>query len=433
MTASSSPPQSFLVLTGVSTSNYAANATSEFGQVRLPLKSTAGGPIANGEAVIELRLIEKDRLDESTTMQLREREKWHGLRFRNKIVRDAVAFTISVDGSARSIEKEAQTIWRLLECSLSLACVHPSYSGYTTLLETQVRGDHIRLSNSFDVGMLAIGHPIYSPLYQNSAAYNELSASALSYRSNESVICTGPRKGEIAVADAWWNRARIIFEKLAQFQRNSDVPRFVGLALESFLRARTTAKLHLGFPDYIRAIEAVVALPKRHGATTFAERTGKLLIDAYLPYLSRAYYDQAKWEERRNNQTWDDDPLIFILKKAYEARNECVHGKEPFDGAKGSTPADTAANEKVAGDATPERLRIMQLEYLAEQAARIAVLFGLFCPEEARKKLRDRPQLESAWDSDEWKAQFLTAADVVHRDLKPQRMWGDPSPNPPAP
>lgn len=135
----------------------------------------------------------------------------------------------------------------------------------------------------------------------------------------------------------------------------------VAHGLRSLVHAFSQPSLEFRIPAFVRAAETVLALPKNDGgARKFAERAAMVLGSKPHPILEGcAITDQAK--------------------DLFELRNECVHGKLPFEKAmEGGTPAVAAA----------------RLEALAERIAQTALSTALSSHEAF---LCSRTELEKAW------------------------------------
>lgn len=135
----------------------------------------------------------------------------------------------------------------------------------------------------------------------------------------------------------------------------------VAHGLRSLVHAFSQPSLEFRIPAFVRAAETVLALPKKNGgATKFAERAATVLGTKPHPVLEGC-------------------AVADLAKDLFELRNECVHGKLPFEKAmEGGTPAVAAA----------------RLEALAERIAQTALWTALRSHEAF---LCSRTELEKAW------------------------------------
>jgi hypothetical protein len=167
--------------------------------------------------------------------------------------------------------------------------------------------------------------------------------------------------------DQSWFRSWVEVDEL--LGRGPTRPPILGYAMLSYSSAWTRRLLEFAIPEFVRAAEGVIAIPRaardRNGASmqeTFCERARRL-----APRLARDEYIGADFDA--------------LLPKLYQLRSDCVHGKLPFAGmqAFGEAGKDQAA----------------QLNYVAEVLAREALLLAL--RRQDWSIFESREVLESAW------------------------------------
>ena len=140
-------------------------------------------------------------------------------------------------------------------------------------------------------------------------------------------------------------------------------PQIFSVALQAFEKALGETLLEFKIPEFVRAAECVLAVPKGQGGAEFVKRSMAL-----LPDLEKHWYVGGT-------------DLADRLLALYNARSECVHGKLPF------------AELRTKPDGSEQAAR---LECLGEALARGALRWAV--EDEARFALFvDRTTLEKAW------------------------------------
>lgn len=181
-----------------------------------------------------------------------------------------------------------------------------------------------------------------------------------------------PRYVEVA----WGNRVRatggppdeswfpLWVEIDEQLNKRTPRPLIIGYSLLAHASAWTQALLEFSIPLFVRAAEGIIALPPGTGRTLFRDRALAL-----VPALRTDAYVSANIES--------------LLVRLYELRNDCVHGKVPFE------------DMKAHGDAGQDEAA--ELNYVAEVLAREALLLAL------RRRdwsvFESRATLAAAWTS----------------------------------
>lgn len=140
-------------------------------------------------------------------------------------------------------------------------------------------------------------------------------------------------------------------------------PAILGYALLSYYSALRRSLLEFSIPEFVRAVEGVIALPFGRGRYEFRDRALQI-----VPSLRSDKYVRENIEA--------------LLVRLYELRNDCVHGKLPFRDmeARGEEGQDEAA----------------QLSYAAEVLARETLLLALRHPDWS--VFESREVLEGAWE-----------------------------------
>lgn len=144
------------------------------------------------------------------------------------------------------------------------------------------------------------------------------------------------------------------------------LPDILHVALRAFGNALGRDGLEFRIPDFVRAAECVLAVPRGRGAEEFAQRAARI-----APGLAEDDYIRG-------------GDLRTRLVTLYQNRNDCVHGKVPFQELhrQGDEGDDEAA----------------RLEYVAERVAREALLVALRAVDK-HDDFRDRDTLEAAWET----------------------------------
>jgi hypothetical protein len=162
--------------------------------------------------------------------------------------------------------------------------------------------------------------------------------------------------------DAWASADALLRERL-----DSGMPVLGYVAVNSFEAALATKDLDFKIPNFVRAAESILAIPRGQGAKTFSRRA----IDIAPSLQSDGYVGGPDVEQR--------------LVDLYYRRSECVHGRIPFE------PLHQLGADQGADEAA-------RLEYLAEYVARVALLHILSRPDKLAL-LADRSTAEAAWDT----------------------------------
>lgn len=173
--------------------------------------------------------------------------------------------------------------------------------------------------------------------------------------------------------------------------RQDVKPLILRNAVGSFERGLTHEDIDARIPEFVRAAEAIIALPRHQGGTpVFVRRAmhfvAPLANDPYLsagavPTLPPSHIAKGSQGERYRawfNSVTDLEKRLAVL---YGHRSDCVHGKVPFEELR-----------KAGGDDA----HAARFDWLAEQLARRVVGHAL------RNKPRwvefaDRETLEDAW------------------------------------
>lgn len=191
---------------------------------------------------------------------------------------------------------------------------------------------------------------IVEPFYWRRGRYLDLRVAAMSRRWDE----------HHTRDDESWFRPWIEIDEL--LSRRPARPAILGLSMLSYSSAWTRSMLEFSTPDYVRAAEGVIALPRGAGRKLFAERALRL-----VPRLC--------WDE------YVATNIEGLLVELYELRIDCVHGMIPFE----KLQALGAEGEERAG----------QLSYVAEVLARESLLLALRQPDWS--VFENREALEAAW------------------------------------
>jgi hypothetical protein len=162
--------------------------------------------------------------------------------------------------------------------------------------------------------------------------------------------------------DDSWFRPWVEVDEL--LTRRPKRPPILALSMLSYSGAWTRTMLEFSTPDYVRAAEGVIALPRNTGRKLFSERAVRL-----VPRLCWDEYVAADIET--------------LLVELYELRIDCVHGMIPFE------------KLQALGEAGAERAG--QLAYVAEVLAREALLVALRRSDWS--VFESRELLEAAWAS----------------------------------
>lgn len=145
------------------------------------------------------------------------------------------------------------------------------------------------------------------------------------------------------------------------------LPPILAVGLHSFGSGLTRTSMEFRIPEFVRAAESVLGIPKGPGRELFADRAIKI-----APVLTTDPYIGGSEVRAR---------LIDL----YDRRSECVHGKIPFQDLHN---AGEAGKEEVA-----------KLEYLAEAVARACLRYVLEHPN-TFPHFSSRSDLEIAWGNE---------------------------------
>lgn len=165
----------------------------------------------------------------------------------------------------------------------------------------------------------------------------------------------------VAILDVWKTNFLAI-ENLVSNHRDS----LVGLGLMALWNGFHDGLLDFRIPNFVRAIETIVALPVRTGKVEFARRTKQLLPQNFSCPLGI-----------------DMNSIGPILEEAYQVRSDCVHGK-PF--------ADTLRASLGTSFAT----ELPKYELGIEMAAR-AVIQGAITNQNVLVNSTSRANFEASW------------------------------------
>jgi hypothetical protein len=202
------------------------------------------------------------------------------------------------------------------------------------------------------IGRVGSQDTIIQPFYWRRDRYAALRIAAMTRRWEE----------RHTTGDDSWFRPWIEIDEV--LNRRPVRPPILGLSMLSYSSAWTRTMLEFSTPDYVRAAEGVIALPRNTGRKLFSERALRL-----VPRLCWDEYVAADIET--------------LLVELYELRIDCVHGMIPFE------------KLQALGEAGAERAG--QLAYVAEVLAREALLVALRRPDWS--VFESRETLEAAWAS----------------------------------
>lgn len=158
-----------------------------------------------------------------------------------------------------------------------------------------------------------------------------------------------------------WTRVDRLYRVLS-----AGVPVLLAYGRLAFTHALEAVEAEFRVPDFVRAAESVLGLPRgrKGGAQNFAARAQRLLPPHWFI---------------------DEGTVTDQLKKLYEHRNECVHGKVPFLELQSDPDAGLPA--------------VARFEFLAEHLARECLVHGLLRPN-SKSVFNDRLSLERAWEDE---------------------------------
>lgn len=180
------------------------------------------------------------------------------------------------------------------------------------------------------------------------------------YRRRPAFIRVSPWQEPDPWPERWREWIRVLDAAYEQ-----KMPVLLDIALASFATALRRTRLEFSIPDFVRAADCILATRQGKGKQDFVERTMQI-----APELKKHWYVGGTDLEDR-------------IRKLYDHRSHCVHGRVPFLelNARGEPGADEAA----------------RFEYLAEIIAR-KVLGWAFQRPAAYPALRDRALLDDAWN-----------------------------------
>ncbi|PWU08790.1 MAG: hypothetical protein C5B47_04165, partial [Verrucomicrobia bacterium] len=168
--------------------------------------------------------------------------------------------------------------------------------------------------------------------------------------------------------EGWPQEWARIDQQLVRLKNKQRLPPLVDIGLHALSSALERSLLEFRMPDFVRAAECILALPRGTGAVLFAERALRV-----APHLAQHFYVGCTQLEQD-------------LKEVYDRRSSCVHGKIPFEELKqqGAAGADRAG----------------RLEFLAHELARSAIRYALDAVDGGSNVFSSRGSLEKAWASD---------------------------------
>jgi hypothetical protein len=298
-------------------------------------------------------------LPESERSRLRERLgpfRWDVLERAERTVigREAVTEPL-VLGSTEARLRER--VFRAWEAFLLTGEAADSSAGFIVIgeAESDRHGSPLRTAQT-----IAPLDQIVRPVYRGRDSYNKIVGDRL---------------------DAYWRQHKRYDDRW--FKRWTDnitlllrVPRplLLDFALLAYRSAWTRAILEFWIPEFVRAAEGILALPADR-APPYPPRTD--VLRGRDLFRERALHLVPGL--RQDEYVGTD--LESLLKELYVGRNDCVHGKVPFE------------NLKERGDMGWERA--CQLAYVAEVLARESLLVALRHPD--WNVFGSRGALESAW------------------------------------
>lgn len=178
------------------------------------------------------------------------------------------------------------------------------------------------------------------------------------YGRNESFLKSGMWNPDAWHAE-WSASSELLNDAIA-----AGLPPTIGLGLVALQHAFGEEQLEFRIPEFVRAAETILALPRnKAGAKEFANRS--LLLDTTLaaePFLSSL-------------------DLRQLLEEVFQLRSDCVHGKLPF--------------EELVANGPRGELRVAQLEFAAEHVARKTLSLALAHSKEPI--FASRTTLEESW------------------------------------
>ncbi len=164
-----------------------------------------------------------------------------------------------------------------------------------------------------------------------------------------------------------WHAEWLGFDRrLCELVDGNSMPRIMHVALTAEEVALSRRELDFRIPDFVRTAECILALPPGSGSQVFADRALRI-----APELRKHWYVGGPKIE--------DD-----LRDLYKRRNQCVHGKIPFEDLQnaGKGGRDRAARE----------------EYLAMDLARRSIVAALEATSTHEVFREGRAALERAWN-----------------------------------
>jgi hypothetical protein len=199
------------------------------------------------------------------------------------------------------------------------------------------------------IGTVQAGTRIRQPFYATTPAYSNASRPEWSARSPNPVYQSD------------W---RAIHGALHALE-GANLP-LLAMAIECVSNGLARDSLDFAIPDFVRAAETVLAVPRNAGASTWAARALMAVPElACDPFLASGSFGR--------------DPERFLT-QLYSHRSDCVHGKVPFLDLQGS-----------------DDILVAQYQLAALKVAVGAVKKALFHP--SRQALfADRAVLELAWE-----------------------------------
>lgn len=259
------------------------------------------------------------------------------------VIRGAAAAPSVLDADDQRLRGEAYRAWRaflLSEGSVNAGGHAWIISGETAGIDPGSSLLGVRTAQELD--------RIILPFYRTRPSFLDLKAAAL----EKHWSMHGRRD------DSWFYQWVEIDELLS----STPLPHIVGYALLAHDSARARKLLEFSIPEFVRAAEGVIALPRNKGAKTFSDRALRL-----VPRLRTDEFVGADIEQ--------------LLLDLYQTRSDCVHGKLPF--------IDLQALGEKGED------RAAQLNYAADVLARGSLVLALRHSDKSIFETREK--LERAW------------------------------------
>jgi hypothetical protein len=114
-----------------------------------------------------------------------------------------------------------------------------------------------------------------------------------------------------------WTRFLSLWKGFDSAGGFGGLPVLVRLAINCHTRGWSADSMGFRIPNFVRAAEALLAIPAgRRSTDEYAKRARSVALDSII---------------QDDLVTWGEDGVEAGLKALYRHRNECVHGKLPFD------------------------------------------------------------------------------------------------------